>query len=449
MPLRLSRIRQLPRPLWLMVMLIVVGLVVLVSQWSAVFVATITVINTNDSGAGSLREAISNSNATDGVADTIDFDVPTGTDPGCVVGTGVCTITLATTLPPVTDPVIIDGTTQPSFAGTPVIVIDGSNVPFASLTSDGLRIFAGNSTVKGLVIVDFIGDGIELLSAGGNTIEGNYLGIAADGVTGDSNDTSGLRINNVPNNTIGGATAATRNIISGNAVSTISGTGIVIEGSNATGNMVIGNFIGTNADGSAAVQNAASGVFVDNGAAGNTIGGSSPGEGNLISGNRPYGINIQNAGAAGNTIIGNIIGLDVTGASAVGNVGIGVRLINAPNTIIGGADASHRNVISANSSGNGILVQSGSSGGLIQGNYIGPDISGTVDLGNLADGIEIQSSMTGFRIEDNVISGNGSRGIEIGTTTGTIIRGNMIGTDVTGAISIGNGFSGIRPRTVD
>src|SRR5215207_2961588 len=121
----------------------------------AAFAATFTVTNTNDSGAGSLRQAILDANATAGL-DTISFSI----------GSGVQTISPLTTLPVITDPAIIDGTTQPGFSGTPIIVLNGTSVTTGS--GVGLWIDAGNSTVSGLAIGNFTNGPAIVLATNGN-----------------------------------------------------------------------------------------------------------------------------------------------------------------------------------------------------------------------------------------------------------------------------------------
>ncbi len=136
-------------------------------RWESIL-ATYIVTNTSDSGAGSLRDAINQANASVGVDDTIEFNI---------VGTGVHTIALATDLPFITDTVTIDATTDDSFAANgnrPAVILDGNN-----LSSDGLVLTssADGSTIRGLIIRDFAGDGIEIQAGSdGNTIAGNYIG---------------------------------------------------------------------------------------------------------------------------------------------------------------------------------------------------------------------------------------------------------------------------------
>ena len=194
--------------------------------------------NTNDSGPGSLRQAILNANATPDTQ-TISFNITDGTAP--------FTIAAATDLPRITAPVIIDGTTQPGFTGSPIIELSEAA---SSSTDNGLWIEGGNSTVKGLAINGF-SKGIVLATNGGNKIQGNYLGTNVTGNTGPGNNGSGILIES-SNNLIGGTTAATRNVISGNRF------GIYVlsaPGTANSGNVIQGNFIGTNANGTSGVPN--------------------------------------------------------------------------------------------------------------------------------------------------------------------------------------------------
>ncbi len=120
--------------------------------------AAITVTTAADSGAGSLRDAITQSNASVGVLDTIEFAIP---------GSGVHTIAIASDLDIVSDPVVIDGTTQPGYAGQPLIEVTGSG------GSNGIRVTAGGTTLRGLVIHGF-STNIFLGTNGGNTVEKCY-----------------------------------------------------------------------------------------------------------------------------------------------------------------------------------------------------------------------------------------------------------------------------------
>lgn len=212
--------------------------VLLAATPSMVSAVTITVTNTNDSGTGSLRQAILDSNTSAGVLDTIIFSIP---------GAGLHTIAPGSALPSITDPVIIDGYTQPGSSpntnGSGVgdnavllIQLNGANAG----TVDGLTISAGNSSVRGLVINGFPrfsqgggGRGIVVQTAGGNIIQGNFIGTNAPGTAAAGNGESGIFIFNVPNNSIGGTNPADRNVISGNAM-----LGIQLQGAGATDNTV-------------------------------------------------------------------------------------------------------------------------------------------------------------------------------------------------------------------
>ena len=278
---------------------------------------TFTVTNTNDSGTGSLRQAILDANANLGL-DVIAFNIPArGRQPG----PGPHTIQPTSPLPHITDPVIIDGYTQPGAApatddtpATLLIELDGINVIGLHWDS-GLNIdHAGNSTVRGLVINRFGDVGIHIQDQGGNIIEGNYIGTDVTGTMNRGNFQGGVRIWDAPNNMIGGTTPEARNVISGNNGYAV---GILLSG--ATANKVQGNFIGTDVTGTADLGNSNHGVFIYEAASSNTIG-----PGNVIVGNGRAGIEINGIGATGNQIVGNFIGTDVTGTLKRGNFDHGV-----------------------------------------------------------------------------------------------------------------------------
>ncbi len=185
---------------------------------------------------------------------------------------------------------------------------------------------------------------------------------------------AGVVIDNALNNTIGGNTAAVRNIISGNV-----GSGANISGVGAPGNTVRGNFIGTNTAGTAAIANGGFGVAITEDATNNTIGGdSTAGEGNVISGNTSSGV-IINAGATGNFVRGNFIGVGTDGTTAVANNDPGV-LVDSSNNAIGGAAPGLGNTI-ANNAIAGVTVNSGT-GNSIQNNSIFANAGLGIDLGN-------------------------------------------------------------------
>ena len=395
-----------------------------------------TVNSTADPGVGgcdatecTLREAINAANSSGGT-DTINFNIP---------GPGPHTISPTSALPTITDPVIIDGTSEPDFAGSPIIELDGGG---AGTFVDGLTITAGSSTVRGLAIFGWsTGAGIALSTNGGNTVEGNYIGTDVNGTLALGNNV-GVHIDNASINTVGGTTAGTRNVISGN------GTDGVHIGGGAVLNLVEGNYIGTDKNGTGDLGNSSHGVYIDN-ASNNIIGGTVAGAGNVISGNHNDGVRIAGSGAMLNLVEGNYIGTDKNGTAALGNSFLGVLIYDASNNIIGGTVAGARNVISGNGA-DGVEVYGSATGNQVLGNYIGTDVNGTAALGNHSDGVLIYGA-PGNTIggttagAGNVISGNNAGGVRIAQSpaTGNWVQGNYIGTDKNGIAALGNGTNGV------
>ena len=383
----------------------------------------LVVTNTNNHGEGSLRQAIITANATVGL-DMIVFNIP---------GSGAKIINPQTGLPEITDPVVIDATTQPGFAGSPVVALDGTGLAGSDAT--GLLISANGTTVRGLAIGRFDNAGIVLRECTNNVIQGNYIGVDMAGNAW--RNFTGIILSNASGNVIGGTTAAARNVVSGNQFH-----GISIFGSN---NVIQGNFIGTNPAGTAAIPNGINGVEISSApATNNLIGGTAPGAGNLISGNQ-RGISIN---PGGNTVQGNLIGTDVTGTKKVPNL-TGIQS-GGSNNLIGGLTPGARNVISGND-GDGITF--GGDGSRLQGNFIGTDITGTLPLGNGSNGVVAgDDCLIGGTVPEarNIISANALNGgfgnISLGSNSSgenAIVQGNYIGTDVTGTRSLGASTSGI------
>jgi CSLREA domain-containing protein len=296
-----------------------------------------------DDGTGhcTLRAAMREANVTPGT-DTINFNI----------GAGPQTIAPASALPTITDPVVIDGTTQPGFAGSPIIELDGTNTG----GGEGLAITAGSSIVRGLVINRFY-TGVSLYGNGGNKIEGNYIGTNLAGNASPSSSSNliyGLRVAST-NNMIGGTTPAKRNVISGNGGDGIEILGLSGNGQGATGNVVQGNYIGTDATGNSAVPNRGEHAVRVYAASGNTIGGTAPGAGNVISGNSGNGVTINDTVSNGNSVLGNLIGVAADGVTPLPNNLNGINLPNAVNTVIGGTTSGAANVI-ANNKWGGIIV---------------------------------------------------------------------------------------------
>lgn len=281
-----------------------------------------------------------------------------------------------------------------------------------------------------------------------NRIESNYIGTDASGKLNVGNY-DGITIR-APDNIVGGSPNV-GNVISGN------NTGVRIEGADATGNRIQGNVIGTESLGAQALPNTY-GVRIENGASGNDVGGD--GNGNLLSGNYYEGIMIL--GAGGNFVRGNRIGTNWSGTDILENGSCGISIINGSGNVVGGPDDAMRNLISGNFiCGVGISTYGDGESKLneVLGNYIGTDITGMNDLGNRHSGILIENASENFIggnqvIRGNLISGNGTYGVEI-KSNGPVrprankVRGNLIGTDVSGGFVLQNDLGGILINSSD
>ena len=246
--------------------------------------------------------------------------------------------------------------------------------------------------------------------ATGNLIAGNYIGTDYTGTRALGNALVGVEITeSASNNTIGGTAAGDRNVISGSA----QGGGVFIHG-NATGNLVAGNYIGTDLTGTMALENALFGVEITESAWNNTIGGTAAGDRNVISGNVQGGGVFIHGNATGNLVAGNYIGTDLTGTKALGNALVGVEITDsASNNTIGGTAAGDLNVISGNAGG-GVFIDGSATGNLVAGNYIS---------GNAGGGVFIAGSATGNLVASNYISGNAGGGVFIAVQTVSLPAG--------------------------
>jgi len=396
--------------------------------------ATFVVDNIVDPGDGfclspgcTLREAIDAANANPG-PDVINFNIP---------GAGVHTITPGSDLTAIGDAVTIDGYSQPGTSentlaiGDDAVLLIEINAMNAVVGNVGVRISSDDCTIRGLVINRTPGFNI-LVSSGftNNIVEGNFLGTDPSGLV-DAGNGSGVAVNGT-NTLIGGLTAAARNIISGNQI------GVSLASS--SGNQVMGNYIGTDKNGTSPLGNDLGGVLVHS-SAGNSVGGAVVGAGNVISGNGTDGVHIDGAASTDNTVQGNFIGTDATGTMPLPNSDTGVAIVGANDNLIGGTTAAVRNVISV--SPTGVLISGGAAGNAVQGNYIGTDVTGFVDIGpDDLEGVEIDDSpdnLIGGSVvgAGNLISGNLDN-IEINgvASTGNLIQGNLIGTDATGSAGL-------------
>lgn len=371
--------------------------------------STFVVTNVNDSGAGSLRQAMLDANTNPGM-DTITFNIA-GQSRRIQPQLG---------LPDITDPVVIDGSTQPGFAGTPIIELNGSLSAVRALFVN-----APGSTIRSLVINGFSTGGISIGTGGsGSHVEGCYIGTDVTGKIAIPNTGSGVGVFS-SNNVIGGTTASARNVISGNLEAGVQVRLFCCGQASAGENVIQGNYIGVTASGDAALPNQQEGVVISTSAGdvnlgNNLVGGTAPGAGNVISGNRSDGILIGSFTTTGTIVQGNRIGTDATGMFAIPNDGDGVRIDLARSNVIGGSAPGAGNLISGNGrngsgTGRGDGIRVSSSFNIIQGNHIGTNATGNSALGNLDNGISAGGSANtigGIAAgEGNVIAFNGAIGI--------------------------------------
>ena len=401
--------------------------------------STFSVLNLDDSGAGSLRRAIEDANAAPG-PDVIEFEVA-----------GTIELTSGA-LPALTDTVNIDGTTARRFKDTPLVQIDANGF-------DGLQFNSGSqgSFLQSLGIVDAGSAGVTL-NASHITLLGNFIGVELDGTTAAGNNGDGVQINATSSgNTIGGPVqfgplVKEFNVISGNA-----GNGIVIDGS--SDNEIIANFIGTDVTGMNDLGNGGNGILLTGGASSNLIGGreplsggspvmpgkrpgsfnyqGKPTDGNVISGNDENGVLLTD-GAESNFLAGNFIGTDLAGNAPIGNSLDGVAIVGADNNILRGTfkileivppsePFLFYNVISGNGQ-NGLRIHN-SNNSVIQANFFGLGADNQTRVGNALNGVLIEGSSAitqfgGFIPVGNVTAANGQHGVEIRDTARGIIAFN-------------------------
>jgi alpha-tubulin suppressor-like RCC1 family protein len=280
------------------------------------------------------------------------------------------------------------------------------------------------------------GNGVEIsgLAAIANTVDGNWIGPSISGAA--LGNQHGILVNDgATNNGIG---LGGGNVISGNA-----DWGVSVEGATTTGTSIANNYIGTDAAGFAQRSNLQGGVRVRSPLS--MIGPDNVISGNSGEGGSEIGVQIEGQEAHSNTVQGNFIGTNADGTAALEDPGFtqkGVYIVNASNNLVGGVNPDARNVISGNNVGveiNGNLEQA--TGNVVQSNYIGVDVSGTKELGNANEGVLIfgarGNTIGGRSNHGNVISANGA-GIHVEGGGDNIIQGNLIGTDYTGQQDLGN-----------
>ncbi|MCB8877315.1 Hint domain-containing protein [Acidisoma silvae] len=417
--------------------------------------ATITVTNLNDSGAGSLREAIEEANSATGGSSTIVFSVSG-------------TVTLDSDLPDITSSVTIDATSAPgaTAGGAPIVGIDfngNSGLTFAS-GSNG-------SSLLGVSVGGAAGNGITIESSD-VTIAGDYVGLSTSG-TVLANSGDGINIAATSSgNTIGSNPTAASGVVS-NVISGNGGNGVQINGS--SDNTLVNNYIGTDPTGSTAIANGENGILITNGATNNLIGGTAytdtstgavndptgdkgtvapvfvtPPLGNLVSGNTGNGILISD-NSENNVLSGNYVGTTASGNAALGNGGDGVAIDDSDNNSLIGCTALENpfvyyNVVSGNG-GNGLHITN-SDDTTVQANFFGIGADNATIVGNAGDGILVDgdSSVTqvgGVIPLGNVSAGNGENGIEVADTASHFISFNTFGGLFAFGAAAPNGNDGI------
>jgi hypothetical protein len=374
----------------------------------------LVVTNTNDSGSGSLRAALLVAAGTSGA--TVSFDIP---------GSGPFVITLLTPLAAITSPVTIDGTSEPNYAGAPLVEIVGTNLS-SSATALELASGSDGSEIRGLELLGFGGSGISVES-NNDKIDANVIGSNAVGVvlSGNSNLVFGNLVGTNsssprPNlsNTVGVSVVGTGNTIGGTAANTFgfNATSILIT-STGTGNTISSNDVGTDSAGDDLGTSSSYGVRVLG--TGNTIGGSS-GTANTIGFNNT-GVSLE---GPGNQVLGNFVGTSASGLPLGNAIGISV---SATNNTIGGSTAD---IIGFNSTA-GIAISA--SGTIVVGEFIGTNSAGS-NLGNSV-GVAITGSTNTIggttSAAANVIGFNTAAGVQIsgGGAGSNVVEGDLIGTN--------------------
>ncbi len=396
------------------------------------------ITTTAESGAGSLREAITNCNTAGGNC-MILFEIPQN-DAGFDSERGVFTIGYLDTPPSISvDNVVIDGATQTNFTGNansygPEVEISGLGNTIEYAFS---LINASHVSISNLIIREFL-YGIQIYgkNSGYNSVFGCYIGTDHKALESAGNYNGIEIISGAHHNEIGGSTLDKRNIFSGNLYA-----GIRI--SDANDNIVKGNFVGVDVTGMKILRNF-DGITIEGRSARNKIGGSKQGEGNVTSGNVAYGIDIFGAGSIENVIMGNLIGTDAAGKSAIPNTYGLLFDDRSSKNIVGGINPGEGNLISGNTAFGAYFYNNGTNSNHVVGNKIGTDINGLYAIPN-ETGVHIDGGTYSNVVMSNLISGNIVAGITIFSikSDNNLITKNKIGISAQNK-PLGNGADGIR-----
>jgi hypothetical protein len=408
--------------------------------------ATITV----DNNATTLAQAVDFANAHPGT--TIKFAVPSS-DPG--YAGGVAKIAGPSVLSISAPGTFIDGFSQTLFGGD-----TNPNGPEVKISTT-LYFSSSFNCVRGVDMANVpntIGVNqvqpalwFEGPAANGNTVIGCYIGCDPTGQSAAPTQ-AGVEIDaGASGNRVGGTRAADRNIIAG-----CSNVGIQILSIPQYGvcqdNVIVGNWVGIDSNGTHSVGTQVTAIQLQSSCAHNAIGGSTPTSANVIGGTQ-YGIVLYATGATSNRIIGNLVGVDPTGKTAIPIVNWGISaILGATYNSIGGPGAGERNVISGNGNAGVVIESSGTYYNRVVGNLIGVAADGVTPIPNgggvvIANGAayNVVGGTTANPANANVISGNNGAGVWItASSTNNYVMGNAIGaTALTGGVGLGNGGPGV------
>jgi hypothetical protein len=326
----------------------------------------------------------------------------------------------------------------------------GTDYTGSSPVANNVGVYIGGGATNSAVATDVISgnttDGVQLFGFGtaGNVVEGDDIGVNAGGTAGLGNHNNGVSIYGQASfNTIGGIVSGSLNVISDNTQD-----GVSISDSGSIANLVAGNDIGTNSSSSINLGNY-QGVVIQNDAAGNTIGGTTAAARNVISGNNQDGVHIV-SGAFDNTVEGDYLGTNVGGTAALGNGQSGVAIYGgANNNTIGGTASGVGDVLSGNGSNGVFISDSGTKDNVVASDFIGTDATGSYAVPNF-NGVLIENG-AGYNTigavtvgtASDVISGNNWEGVHIANTGNNVVEGDYIGLNVSGTASLKNAESGV------
>ncbi len=317
-------------------------------------------------------------------------------------------------------------------------IFGGASGNFVGGTAAGAGNLISGNSAQGILISDS--------GTNANVVRGNRVGTNPAGTAALANGNRGIAIYpGAHSNVIGGTAAGAGNLASGNV-----GDGIFVGFGDANSNQILGNLAGTNAAGTAAVPNTGAGISLYAGAQFNVVGGAAAGAANLASGNTGDGIFVGFAGTSQNTVSGNRVGLNVAGTAALPNQGSGISVYSgATSNLIGGSTPGAGNVVSGNTRDGISLGFAGTNSNTVSGNLVGLDPTGLVRLANGGSGVAlyagVQSNVIGGGIgARNWISGNNASGVALSfsDTKSNSVLGNVIGLNVAGA-NVGNTSNGV------